>query len=257
RRGFQHTLESLDEDQTLLFTLLDADGITSREPVRLSLAVLPDQPPKLAVELQGIGSAVTPQARLPVEGEITDDYGLARVWFEYGIDQQKPATRQVDSFQDNLTEVRFSDALEVRDLNLTPGNKLALGVKAADRYNLAERPNVGTSSRWMLDVVSAEQLRAMLQSRELVLRQRFERIIQEVTESRDSLLRIDFSSSASGNNAGQTTTKEKAIAAEGAEPADESGKEEANPALQPLGFWKLRVERARQNGRKDALETLG
>ena len=41
----------------------------------------------------------------------------------------------------------------------------------------------------MLDVVTPEQLRALLESRELVLRQRFESIMREMTETRDLLAR--------------------------------------------------------------------
>ena len=54
------------KDTTLLFTLTDTDGITSREPVRLALVALADQPPQMAVQLDGIGTAMTPQARIPV-----------------------------------------------------------------------------------------------------------------------------------------------------------------------------------------------
>ena len=111
-------------------------------------------------------------------------------------------------------------------MELTPGQKLGVSVKAADRYDLGEDPNVGSSERWLLDVVTPEQLRTMLESRELVLRQRFERIIEEVTETRDSLAQIDFDTPAAG---------EKKV-----------------PATRTL-----RVERALQNSRKNARETLG
>ena len=66
-------------------------------------------------------------------------------------------------------------------------------MKAADLCDLRPAgPNVGISERWLLDVVSPEQLRAMLEARELVLRQRFEAIIQDVTETRDLLLGTEF-----------------------------------------------------------------
>ena len=43
-----------------------------------------------------------------------------------------------------------------------------------------------------MDIVTPEQLRTLLEARELVLRQRFEAMISEVTETRDLLERIDF-----------------------------------------------------------------
>ena len=95
RMGFSYALQPLMQDTTLLFTLRDTDGIKSREPVRLALVAVPDKPPQLAVRLAGIGSAITPKARLPVAGEVSDDYGIARVWFEYAVDTQKPGSERV------------------------------------------------------------------------------------------------------------------------------------------------------------------
>ncbi len=63
RRGFSYALPPLLKDTTLLFGLTDVDGIRGRDPVRLALVPLADQPPQMAVQLDGIGTAVTPRAR--------------------------------------------------------------------------------------------------------------------------------------------------------------------------------------------------
>ena len=68
-----------------------------------------------------------------------------------------------------------------------------MSVKAADLCDLGHGPNVSSSERWILDVVTPEQLRTMLESRELVLRQRFDGMMQEMTETRDVLARLEFS----------------------------------------------------------------
>jgi hypothetical protein len=60
---------------------------------------------------------------------------------------------------------------------------------------------MASSERWLLDVVTPEQLRAMLEARELVLRQRFEQMIQEMTETRDLLARMAFESGKPGDAA--------------------------------------------------------
>ncbi len=73
------------EDTTLLFELHDTDGIQSRDPVRLTLIAAPDEAPVVALRLHGISTAITPDARLPVVGEVRDDYGLTRMWFEYQL----------------------------------------------------------------------------------------------------------------------------------------------------------------------------
>lgn len=243
RRGFQFPVGRLTVDKTLLFTLFDTDGIKSREPIRLTLARLDDKPPELTVQLRGIGTAITPRAMLPAAGKVTDDHGIARVWFEYLIDQDKPAERTILTPKENPTELAIKHVLDVRDLNLNPGRKLTVMVKASDHCNLSERPNVGSGQRWVLDVVTPEQLRVMLDARELSLRQRFAAIIQEVSENRDSLARIQFVPDRAGDG-GKLEPGEKA--------------DQGTVSAQQLADQRRsRVQRASQYSLKNAGETLG
>jgi len=260
-RSFTYTIDNLSKDKTLLLTLSDADGIKSREPVRLTLAALEDRRPELSVQLRGIGSAVTPQASIPAVGRVEDDYGIARVWFEYAVDKLQPKIQPIASPPGNATQYRLAQALDARSLALKPGQKLALSVKAEDRFDLSGRPNVGTSDRWLLDVVTPEQLRTMLQSRELVLRQRFESVIKDVTDVRDSLARVDFSPPAESPNAKtakpEASKKPPAAAAKGAEPGD-APDAQADRSPERLASQRLlQVQWAQQNGRKSASETGG
>jgi hypothetical protein len=91
RRHFSIELPELMEDCTLLLDLHDADGIHSRDPVRLVLSARPDESPIVALRLHGISTAITADARLPVVGDVHDDYGLARLWFEYQLEGAKSA----------------------------------------------------------------------------------------------------------------------------------------------------------------------
>jgi hypothetical protein len=277
RRGFNYTLESLDKDTTLLFTLFDGDGIKNREPIRLGLAAVADQAPQVAAQLDGIGTAITPQARVGVAGRITDDYGIGRVWFEHAIDQDKYEITTIDAPDGHPAEYKLDSrdaALEVRDLKLKPGQKLFLTVKAADLCSLGKGPNIGAGERWLLDVVTPDQLQMMLKARELVLRQRFEAIIQETTETRDLLVRMDFSDANSSNEAaagsqdkekkngkpdsGDKSQNAAKASKPGSEPDDEPGDERsADSAERRLALHMLRVQRALTNCRKNAQETLG
>ncbi|MGB7736979.1 MAG: hypothetical protein WBL72_25115 [Thermoguttaceae bacterium] len=193
RRGFSCKLEPLITDTTLLFTLTDSDGIESRDPVRLTLVATPDQAPQLAVQLDGIGTAITPAARVAVSGQISDDYGIGRVWFERAIDQQPPHTHPLAEFRQPPAVYNLADAgLDVRELGLRPGQRLSVCLKAADLCDLGHGPNVASTESWLLDVVTPDQLRAILAARELVLRQRFEQMIQEMSDTRDLLARMEF-----------------------------------------------------------------
>ncbi|MEN6448993.1 MAG: hypothetical protein ABFC96_00750 [Thermoguttaceae bacterium] len=193
-RGFLYRLGAVMKDTTLLFGLTDCDQITPPEPVRLALSPTPDQPPQMTVLLDGIGTAITPKARVAVAGRITDDYGIARVWFEHALGEKKSGNQTLAKLPGApaLFTLPPDAALEVRDLGVKPGQKLTVSLRAADFCDLGAGPNVAATERWVLDVVTPQQLRAMLESRELVLRQRFEAMIQEMTETRDLLARLDF-----------------------------------------------------------------
>lgn len=256
RRGFEYELGILSVDTTLLFALTDIDGITGREPVRLVLVAAPDQPPQPAVQLDGVGMAITPQARLPIIGQISDDYGVGQVWFECAVEQraQEPVNMLIAKLDDAPTVYHLKDkALEVRELGLKEGEKLALCVKAADLCALGRGPNVAAGERWLLEVVSPDQLRTMLEARELVLRQRFELILQEVTDTRDILARLPLETKLSSMDESKSISP-----ASSDEPGDEA---DESRAADTLGRRKtlrlLGVQHALTNCRKNAQELLG
>ncbi len=250
----------LDANQTVTVTLRDTDGIESREPWRLVLASMPDEAPKLAVRLRGIGPAITPQARLPLAGDIHDDYALDRVWWAYGVEADKLTERDAAKPALGQGDLIVDDALDAKDLALEAGQTFLVEVRARDNCALPGGPNIGTSDRYSLEVVTPDRLRAMLEARELNLRRRYEQLIEEVTDTRDALARFELVSEpaaaspepASGVPAGEgpdgngTTDKPADGTAEGVKPADEQ-----------LSANKLRVERSLQNSRKNADETLG
>jgi hypothetical protein len=145
--------------------------------------------------------------------------------------------------------------MQVHNLNLAPGQRLLLGVKAADLHSLGKGPNVGVGDRWLLDVVTPEQLRTMLESRELVLRQRFEVILQEVTEMRDPLAQIAPAPADNGHPPDQQIDQPPPGSRPGAEPGDKpSVQEEPASPEQRRKLASLRIDRAMRNSRKNAHE---
>ena len=243
KAGFQLELGRLDADKTLLFNLHDADGIRSREAVRLALAAVADEPPQVDVQLKGIGTAITPEALLPVGGEVSDDYGVDKIWFEFHADDAPPRQRPFGVAAEGREKLAVADALEVRELELQPKQKLQLAIAAADGSTLEGGPNVGTSQHYTLDVVTAEQLRSMLEARELQLRRRFETIIEEFTETRDLLARVAVPKAADA-----AAESDKDV------PPREPG-EEAEPAPR-IADPTVQVERVLQNAERSAHETM-
>lgn len=197
-------------DDVLTVGVTDSDGVTSREPYRISLAVIPDELPQVSVRLAGIGSAITPEATVPLVGKVTDDYGLDRVWVSYQVNdgeaRERPLVNQPDGEQEatefDAFDARGGDAPNAeRALQLQPGQTLMLSVRATDRYDLNDSPRVGASQQFALDVVTVPQLLALLERRELELRQRFEAVHAKMTDTRNLLSRVDFAADAAETDA--------------------------------------------------------
>ncbi len=262
-RSFQLRIDSLDRDMVIQFRLLDRDGIENKRPIRLALVAVPDQPPEVDIRLLGIGTAVTPDVRIPLAGKIRDDYGVARVWWSYRLDEAPEVKVPLAADAKHRTEILWdeddSPVLDFRQLRLqalerlrqsrkdseekqppeedekalapyrlVPGQKLVLTVVASDACTLSGGPNSAQGQRYLLDVVTAEELRAILAAQELNLRRRLEQILEEVRETQDSLLRVQF--------------------------APREGEGARND---PLEVAALRVQRARQNSEKNRNEVLG
>jgi len=267
-RTFQFTLQNFDNDKTLSFTLHDTDGIHNRKPFVVSLSATPDEPPQLAIKLNGIGSAITPQARLPLIGTIADDYGVDKASFYYEVDGGDPQLKPFAAPPAGKTEIAVDEGFEVRDLDpaLKPGQKFAFSAQATDLYHLyeGEDPHTSIGERFQLDVVTPEALRAMLESRELNLRQRFEQVIVEVTDTREALSRLIVAPAkpadeepADGKQPDEAAKSEQAAGdaqKDGEKQADADAKDGKDDAV---ATNRLIVERARQNGEKNAAETLG
>lgn len=249
----------LADDDVLQIRATDVDGVANRDPYRVSMSVVPDELPQVAVRLAGIGSAITPEAIIPLAGRITDDYGLDRVRFEYQVNggpvQERPFAVQPDGGQ----SVRQLDAFDTRAiddqsgeriLRLRPGQKLFLAVKASDRYDLADVPRAGSSQQFGLEVVTVAQLLAQLERRELSLRQRYEAIYEKVTDTRNLLDRVDFKEA---SVAGEEDSSTDQTSSEGAAAADDSG----SAARRALARRQLRVAGSLQNVSQSANEILG
>jgi len=264
-RLVEFDLGPLEHDRVLLVHLKDTDSIRELEPVRVVLVAVPDRPPEVTAQLAGISSAVTPQARVPLKGEIRDDYAIQSAWLEVGVDERPTQRRPLELPQSRGDVAPIDDALEVSHLSIEPGHDVVIAVRARDFHPDPDtKQRVGGTDRFRLEVVAPDELLARLEHRELNLRRRFESIVEEFTDARNSLSRlaapeetdesVDAAASeeASSNDNGEIDA-EADTAAEG-EPA---GVDELADPVAALDMERLRVQRALQTSRKNSGEVFG
>ncbi len=265
-RQFTFPLGRLDANTTLDVTLCDTDDVITERPYRIFITAVPDEPPRVDVRLKGIGTAVTPDVMIPATGSIRDDYGVAQSWFDVTIlravvaehqQKEEPFKREFSlGKQDEVRAVLDFRELrgEANPIHVSPKDKLALTIRATDRYDASSGPNVGSGDRYQLDVVSPETLLTMLEAREIGLRRRLEQIVQEMGQARDFLVRV------------RSRTPVGGAGSDGAEPGD-APRSNREPGDEPVDAGKaaerrqslrlLRTQQALQQTRKSTQELLG
>ncbi len=242
---FSFEVADLQQAIALNLELLDHDGVRSQQPYQVTIAAVEDLPPKMDIALRGIGTAITPNARIPIVGEVQDDYGVQRCWLELSQQPGSPGFEQTIPLAERgqvqtVLDLRQQRSEPQQPLTLDAGQQVRLILKARDHCDLKGEPQVGQSDEFPLAVVAPDELLAILEARELNLKRRFEQIIGEMTETRESLLRL------------------QAEYQPGAEaPTREPGEESAGPAERQWSLRTLRIQRARQQGEKSQQEVAG
>lgn len=179
------------ESHTYHFALVDEVGLENRRPVRFSVRVTPDDPPRARMKLVGAGDMITPQAILPIEVECSDTFGLAAAELLYNVSREGrgeetiPLTTFTPSMTDFAVEVEWPVAGEA----MTPGETLTLRVRATD-FNTVSGPGVSESGEVTLRIVTREELLAELARREQEYRIDFERLIDAQEQVRGGLLTV-------------------------------------------------------------------
>jgi hypothetical protein len=195
-----------DPESVWRIVLHDTDDIMSAEPVRVTINSIPDKPPLVETRLRGIGTSITRQATIPIVGDThdpldatriygaTDDYGVAEVHFEYRIEAGKgdqadnPLIRaQLTHPADGGREYVLDERFKVLPLDLSVGQRLVLKVVAADN-DLQTGPHVASGTVHTFQIVSDDELLALVATKELNIRRRFEQTIEEIRNSQKNLL---------------------------------------------------------------------
>lgn len=246
-------VSELTGNLSLELTPIDTDGITADKPYRIYIVGVEDQPPTVNVRLQGIGTAVTPDVMITLQGKIEDDYEVASSAFEVTVNDGDPRTQPFDLQPGGSVDASIDfreQRSETSGIKLQPNDRLSLTVIATDKYDLGELANVGTGDHYQLEIVTPDKLLSMLEARELGLRRRFEQIQDEMTELRQSLVRV--------KNEGPASVEANAEPGEATVDENSTDSETAESAVDRV--WSLRLlrtQRARLQSEKSSQETLG
>ena len=263
--SFAITLENMREPATIIVVPEDKSGITAQLPYRYFLGVIVDDAPDLEMRLRGIGTAVTPIAKLPIFGKVKDDYGIDSAKVELAavstaladdatvepkengiakIEQPAPGSLATELIEFDR-QGNFELTIDLKELSeakrfvlpapdaRAASSAINLFGEVTDRYDL-DGEHRTRSELFRLEVVTAERLLALLERRELAMRARLEQAIDETRGLRDSLDLLRREALA--------PPKQEPIAAKTADPNANASNEEKSRHEQILRL------RAQQNG---------
>ncbi len=189
--GIRTEFKNLDGQRSIFATFTDTDSLTNRDPITFVLSSVADEAPRVSMRPRGISTAVTTRARVPLEGTISDDHALERAVVVLAPEGRDERVVAVDRLRAAPTVVEFTEEdpeiISLEGLSLSIGDKLKISIEAFDACDLDPVPHRGVSDTWSLDVVSPESLSAMLEARELILRRRFELVVNELERAREEL----------------------------------------------------------------------
>ncbi|HUY88619.1 MAG TPA: hypothetical protein VMV10_07790, partial [Pirellulales bacterium] len=169
----------MKQAQTFEIRLVGRQAKLESKPYYLSIGLLIDRPPRLSLRSSGVGKRVTPQARIPLQLRVQDDFGLANLALELEQtvpreDEPETSMRQIaielPPAVENRLPTDFEDqpTVALAEYALASGTLIKLRAAATD--NCAQGSQQG-ASRWLsFQVVTAEEL-----FYEILMRQRAER----------------------------------------------------------------------------------
>ena len=197
--AFLLPLGPLTTNLLIEFRVWDATGLCANRIQQYVLTAIMDEVPRVDMSLTGIGTAITPNAILPVSAKLKDDYGIQSSELEIAINES-PLQRFA---MPAAPEPTSSDSLEVartldlkgnatnKGLNVPLNSTLSLTVVATDFAGTNETPHAGRAAQLQLAVVPPDKLLIILERRELAMRARLELIINELTQLRELLSRVN------------------------------------------------------------------
>ena len=186
---------SLTQNATIEFLLWDADGLCADRIQSYVLSFIMDDVPKVDMVLQGIGSAVTPNATIPIQATIQDDYGVKEAAIEFTANES-PVLRQslvMDKDGQSRADLDLDSLAASSQLPIRVQSTLALTVSGTDHFDLGQQQHVGRAAPIQLAVVTPQALIILLEKRELAMRVRLEQVISEMNQMRDLLGKLKAS----------------------------------------------------------------
>lgn len=177
--------------------LADLEGVPPNQFFRFLVTPVPDRPPVVLARAEGVGSMITPSARIPLKVRATDDHGVVELGLEYdaatlaapGTHEPARGTIALPAPADPGPRVEEDPAWEIGPLKIEPETRLDVRVFAMDNDGIHGSKKGHAATQSFL-VVTPERLGEEFLRREEEQRRLLERIVAEERAVRDAVYRL-------------------------------------------------------------------
>lgn len=202
----------------LMVELVGEVGGLASMPTPVSIGLKTDQPPKVQIQFSGVRQRITPQARVPLNVQSRDDYGLAKVELSTRIEPPPPEEQgaAAPAPREGVVpllgpadpavqlEAQQKHEFDVNAEKLTPGALVSFTSRATDAsYTGAQ---TGESRTVTFRVVAPEEL-----FREILLRQQAERARFRKAIAESEKIRAELNGLVTPEAAGQLARQQRVV----------------------------------------------
>ncbi|MCI0651525.1 MAG: hypothetical protein L0Z55_06550 [Planctomycetes bacterium] len=187
------------------FRLESMDGFENSNPVRYRIALIADQPPAVQFVVPGKNTEVGIRARLPLQFDAADDYGLKTTFIVFRtVDTEGDALKEVRmplaELPAGTKEIRIEHLLDIStwnaqwtELEVREGARLDYLAEAVDHIG-----QVGTSRTYVLTIVKESDLLRLNEGDLAGTREQLEEVLSQVRQNRRELDKLVDGARATG-----------------------------------------------------------
>lgn len=183
--------------------LTATNGLGNRDPIRFTIKGVEDRPPDILVKDPQSDEFVTDLCERPLEIEVKDDHGIAKIALEYRILAQQPGKskdwtsvefgREQNSRDYGELMIRSETVLNIGQMGLQPGDHVELRFRAEDYKDVGGR-NIRHSKVYKMSIVSVGTLEKELQDaiEKIKITLKNQKLRQETAWSRSGRLLANY-----------------------------------------------------------------
>ena len=188
----------LDESTEMIISVTDKRDVSNANPIRYRFSARPDYPPNLTVVLPAMLVDLDESLILPIQVDVSDDFGFSRAQISYSIrhpdyltSDGRIDTRQITELVLESKSQRLTHIWALAPLGLMPGDEVRLQIEVFDN-NVRSGPGQAVSSTIIARVPTLADLFAQAAERARKATSTTENVLEDLEEVRALLEEMEL-----------------------------------------------------------------